>query len=113
MAAHSQVVTRVPSTCSTGLGIPSSGRSTAGGPYRRRTVFSSDEQRCAEGLQSPRHYRYDTDSNGTFRKAPLHDWASDGADAFRYFAVAMREPSRRSKPLKILAAMGEHAWMAS
>jgi hypothetical protein len=27
-----------------------------------------------------------------FKKTPLHDWASHGADAFRYLAMAWREP---------------------
>ena len=58
-----------------------------------------------------RHYRYDTDQNGTFRKTPLHNWASDGADAFRYFAVAMKEP-RLAKPPRIQMPMFEHSWMA-
>ena len=28
----------------------------------------------------------------TFRKTPKHDWASHGADAFRYLAMSWREP---------------------
>jgi hypothetical protein len=27
----------------------------------------------------------------TFKKTPLHDWASHGADAFRYLAMSWRE----------------------
>ncbi|MGA7026551.1 MAG: hypothetical protein WB036_27760 [Pseudolabrys sp.] len=28
----------------------------------------------------------------TFKRTPLHDWASHGADAFRYLAMSWREP---------------------
>lgn len=30
------------------------------------------------------------DDKKTFRASPLHDWASHGADAFRYLALAWR-----------------------
>lgn len=78
-----------------------------------RTLFGRcyfDEKRTADGLQSLRHYRYDTDDNGQFKLVPLHDWASDGADAFRYFAVAMKEP-RKAKGPKISVYRGAGAWM--
>lgn len=79
-----------------------------------RTIFGRcwfDEKRCADGLQALRHYRYDTDENGQFKRTPLHDWASDGADAFRYFAVAMKEPRRASAP-KVFVPRFEGAWMS-
>ncbi|HEX8874961.1 MAG TPA: PBSX family phage terminase large subunit [Nitrosospira sp.] len=60
-----------------------------------RTIFSRcyfDEQKCAEGLQSLRHYRYDVDPDTKrFSDRPLHDWSSHAADAFRYLAVAIEE----------------------
>ncbi|MBA4141947.1 MAG: PBSX family phage terminase large subunit [Nitrosospira sp.] len=60
-----------------------------------RTVFNRcyfDEQKCAEGLQSLRHYRYEVDQNMKhFSARPLHDYHSHAADAFRYFAVAIEE----------------------
>ncbi|GJD72565.1 PBSX family phage terminase large subunit [Methylobacterium goesingense] len=59
-----------------------------------------DEDLCADGLQALRNYRYDVDpATQQFSKNPLHDWASHGADAFRYFAVAIAEPQAPPKPL--------------
>lgn len=61
-----------------------------------RTIFPSvwiDEERCADGLQALRRYRYDLDPNtGQFSRDPLHDEHSHAADAWRYFAVGYRKP---------------------
>lgn len=60
-----------------------------------RMIFSScwfDEKACTDGLSALRHYRYKV-VDGRLSNVPLHDWASDGADAFRYLAVGMRTPS--------------------
>ena len=62
-----------------------------------RTLFPNmwfDRERCADDLQAPRHYRFDLDANGQFSRSPLHDNASNGSDALRYVAVAMREARR-------------------
>jgi phage terminase large subunit len=57
-----------------------------------RTVFPMcyfDSERCQEGLQSLKRYRYDVDTDtGKVSKNPLHDIYSDGADAFQTFATA-------------------------
>jgi phage terminase large subunit len=66
-----------------------------------RTLFPTmyfDRQRCADGLQALRYYRYDIDAAGQFSRAPKHDAASHGADALRYTAVAMQEARRASYP---------------
>ena len=58
-----------------------------------RLIFSNcwfDEDKCEEGLQGLRHYRYRI-IDGQYSNEPLHDWASDPADAFRYLALAFRE----------------------
>jgi phage terminase large subunit len=61
-----------------------------------RCVF--DKEKCADGLQALRHYRYETDDKlQTLKRNPLHDWASHGADAFRGFAVAIEEPARQRR----------------
>ena len=67
-----------------------------------RTVFGQcwfDADRCADGLQSLRHYRYDVDENGQFSRKPLHDENSHAADAFRYLAMAIsnRTPRKRGE----------------
>lgn len=60
-----------------------------------RTVFPVcyfDEQRCGpEGLRSLKHYQYEVSEGGRFSLNPLHNWASDAADAFCYFGVASKQ----------------------
>lgn len=47
-----------------------------------------DAEKCAAGLDALRSYRRVWDENlKAYRDTPLHDWASDPADAFRTFAV--------------------------
>lgn len=90
--------------------------SVAEGINAARTLFSRcwfDAEACSDGLQCLRNYRYDVDANtGQFSKNPLHDWASHGADAFRYLAVALQEPTA---PLKIGSASGRRrgGWMGA
>lgn len=64
-----------------------------------RTVFGEcwfDEKACQEGIQCLRHYRYDIDEKTkAWSKEPIHDQYSHGADAFRYLAVALKEPKKR------------------
>ncbi len=66
-----------------------------------RVIFGRcwfDREKCADGLQSLRHYRYKRDENlGSFKHEPEHDWASHDADAFRTLAVAIEEINRRPK----------------
>lgn len=60
-----------------------------------RSIFDKcyfDELKCADGLQSLRHYRFKVDPDTKqYSRDPLHDEASHGADAFRYLAVALKE----------------------
>lgn len=60
-----------------------------------RTVFNRcyfDEQKCSEGLQSLRHYRYEVDpETRQLSGKPLHDYHSHAADAFRYFAISITD----------------------
>jgi len=65
-----------------------------------------DEVRCRQGLEALRQYRSAYDEKlKVFKDAPLHDWTSHAADAFRYLAMAWREmqPSARPRdPIKEL-----------
>lgn len=55
-----------------------------------RCVF--DEARCGDGLKALESYRKKwNDALGTWHNQPLHDWASHGADAFRYGVLTMAE----------------------
>jgi phage terminase large subunit len=76
-----------------------------------RTWFDSDK--CADGIQALRHYRYESDLKlGTFKAEPLHDWSSHPADAFRYFAVSIREPERqREEMASTVNHYGQEGWM--
>jgi len=59
-----------------------------------------DEEHCAQGLRSLRQYRTEYDEKRkTFRNTPLHDWASHGADSFRYLAVGLPDRAK-PQPLK-------------
>jgi hypothetical protein len=50
-----------------------------------------DAGACARGLETLRHYRREWDERlKVFRPRPLHDWASHGADAFRYLAMGLQ-----------------------
>lgn len=51
-----------------------------------------DQEQCFAGIEALRAYRrrYDEVSK-QFSKSPLHDWASNGADAFRYFSLVAIE----------------------
>jgi hypothetical protein len=56
-----------------------------------------DADACAVGLDALMNYRRDfNDKLGEFKNTPVHDWASHGADAFRY--LAMSAESARAKP---------------
>jgi phage terminase large subunit len=65
-----------------------------------RAIFSKcyfDAEKCADGIAALKHYRFDVDPDTKeYSKVPLHDWASHGADAFRYMAVALR-PTKSGK----------------
>ena len=58
-----------------------------------------DEERCAEGLEALRQYQreYDEDKKA-FRQAPLHNWCSHPADAFRMLAISWREEPQAAAP---------------
>ena len=53
-----------------------------------RCVF--DAKACYQGVEALKLYRTEYDEKNKVLKAnPVHDWASHGADAFRYLAVAL------------------------
>jgi len=53
-----------------------------------RCVF--DESKCERGIEALRMYRTEyIEKDDIFKSTPKHDWASHGADAFRYLAVAL------------------------
>lgn len=61
-----------------------------------------DAERCAKGLDCLREYRAEYDeTNRVFKKTPLHNWASHGADAWGHLSVAWSYPNEKPKPKEI------------
>jgi len=53
-----------------------------------------DTEACARGLDALRQYsRAWSEERKSFGERPAHDWTSHAADAFRYLAIGLREPS--------------------
>lgn len=51
-----------------------------------------DEDKCADGIAALEAYRREWDEKlGDYKAEPLHDWASNAADAFRQFAQGYPE----------------------
>lgn len=79
-----------------------------------RSIFNRcwfDADKCGDGLQALRHYRYEFDEDlRTFKKEPRHDWASHPADAFRYLAVAIREESKPKPSRSVVRRVPVTAW---
>jgi len=63
-----------------------------------RMVFGQcefDAVKCKRGLEALANYQRKWNSkNGVFEESPLHNWASNGADAFQQFALGVRTDSR-------------------
>lgn len=63
-----------------------------------------DTEKCTRGIDTLRNYRREWDERRkVFHDKPLHDWASHGADAFRYLAQGLPNASLNDtwgKPLK-------------
>jgi len=52
-----------------------------------------DGIKCLKGIEALQHYRRDYNHQlNEFKATPVHDWASHGADAFRYLAVRHQAP---------------------
>lgn len=81
-----------------------------------RTIFPQcrfDATRCADGIQGLRHYQWGPlSTTGVEKREPLHDWASHPADAFRYFATAIKQPGRDREQRREARDVGSDAWMA-
>jgi phage terminase large subunit len=81
-----------------------------------RTLFGAcwiDADKCADGLQALRRYRYDVDPDTKqWSRKPLHDDASHYADAARYFAVAMSDGRKKKISLPKMPMHGASAWMS-
>lgn len=55
--------------------------------------------KCNDGVEALRQYRREWDEDKKkFNDRPLHDWASNPADAFRMLAIAWRQETQPAKP---------------
>jgi len=67
-----------------------------------RTIFNRcwfDKNKCSRGLQALKNYKKEwDDKNKVFRKTPLHNWASHGADGFRTFGVGYKKAITPQEP---------------
>lgn len=60
-----------------------------------------DAEKCKAGIESLQNYRWDFNQRlDEFKPTPVHDWASHGADAWRYLAVGLKNRPE-AKPLKL------------
>ena len=86
-----------------------------------RAIFAVtffDKEKCEEGIRGLRCYQYEYDHElRTYKRTPLHDWASHDADAFATFAVSVKteeEPREQEKQTgrSSYGRSGDGAWMA-
>jgi len=62
-----------------------------------------DRERCSGGIEALRAYRRQfNEKTQQYANTPLHDWSSNGSDAFRYFALVTDDS-------KALAAVKDNA----
>lgn len=72
-----------------------------------------DAAKCAPGLEALQHYRRDYNTRlGEFKDTPVHDFASHGADAFRYLAVRQKTPVEKTKVTIPQPLTGPNAWLS-
>ncbi len=72
-----------------------------------------DAKKCAPGLEALQHYRRDYNTRlQEFKPTAVHDWASHGADAFRYLAVRQQTPKAKVAPKMSQPSGARDAWMA-
>lgn len=58
-----------------------------------------DQDKCFGGVESLRAYKREfNELTKAFSEKPKHDWASDGADAFRYLALVCKEKVKSDMP---------------
>jgi hypothetical protein len=61
-----------------------------------------DKERTKQGLECLRSYRTEWDEKArAFKKTPDHNWASHGADAWRYLSLSWRAPMREPEEEKV------------
>lgn len=58
-----------------------------------------DKDACSQLIRCLENYKKEwDDKRKVFKNNPLHDWASHGADSFRYFALSNKDNVIKTKP---------------
>lgn len=71
-----------------------------------------DADKCGTGIESLKSYRKEwNDEMKCFSSRPLHDWASHGADAFRYFAWSAKDRTRNTKQKRATHAQDDYQYL--
>jgi len=71
-----------------------------------------DEKKCAAGLEALLNYRRDYNERmGEFKAQPVHDWASNGADAFGHLAISIVESPQAKRPAPRAVEQQVGGWM--
>lgn len=66
-----------------------------------------DADRCRQGIRCLKDYHKEwDDKKQVFRSRPAHDWASHGADAFRYLAVTIEDVMKPTHEFRYVGAAG-------
>tara|TARA_Y100000034_G_scaffold19875_1_gene22606 strand:- start:9917 stop:11299 length:1383 start_codon:yes stop_codon:yes gene_type:complete len=67
-----------------------------------RSMFNQfwfDKDKCNRGVQALKNYKKEwNEVNMVYRKIPLHNWASHGADGLRTFATGYKKPPKPQDP---------------
>jgi hypothetical protein len=74
-----------------------------------------DLTNCFQGIEALRNYRRQYhEHTQTFSNTPLHDWSSNGSDAFRYFALVCKGSKGQSAEAHLNRdPRGNRAWKPS
>ena len=79
-----------------------------------------DKTRCQDGLHALMNYqkvqneKHSIENRPSFSDRPLHNWASHGADAFRYFGRAAKQDDLTERPVLLKIdrySQQDNAWM--
>lgn len=70
-----------------------------------------DQDACFGGVEALRAYKRKYDElNKCYSNTPLHDWASDGADGFRYLSLVCREQVQLAAPEPMPRVIEKHKY---
>jgi hypothetical protein len=80
-----------------------------------KQIFDScwfDAVRCDEGIKALANYSrsYD-DERDTYSERPVHNWASNGSDAFRMFAQGFKAATKPNLQIMMAPQYEGGGWM--